>query len=143
MLSAQKEAGENIPSSLFISVLLNKHFSCACTYSGSTVNPRPQALSSANPSRPHRPGAATIDFIRAVAAGDRLGTGLALLGFVPGPNPGAFDDIVEGLVRNADEVVPEEFADEILSIGGGTNPFAARTRREVSLRSSSNDGQHC
>jgi hypothetical protein len=45
--------------------------------------------------------AATIDFIRAVAAGDRLGAGLALMGFLPGPNPGAFDDIVEGLVRNA------------------------------------------
>ncbi|MDX2137126.1 MAG: hypothetical protein SF123_03455 [Chloroflexota bacterium] len=76
--------------------------------------------------------AAAIDFIRSAAAGDRMGTGLALMGFLPGPNPGAFDDIVEGAARNADEIAPEEFADEILGIGGGTNPFAARTGREVS-----------
>ncbi|MDX2139162.1 MAG: AHH domain-containing protein [Chloroflexota bacterium] len=48
--------------------------------------------------------AAAIDFIRSAAAGDRMGTGLALMGFLPGPNPGAFDDIVEGAARNADEV---------------------------------------
>jgi hypothetical protein len=49
--------------------------------------------------------AAAIDFIRSVAAGDRLGAALALMSFLPGPNLGAFDDIVEGVARNADEIV--------------------------------------
>ncbi|MDX2139164.1 MAG: hypothetical protein SF123_13835 [Chloroflexota bacterium] len=67
--------------------------------------------------------AAAIDFIRAAAAGDRMGAGLALMGFVQGPNPGAFDDIIEGAARNADEVV------DAAHVVPGGNPQAGMQSR--------------